>query len=56
VVLVLWYKDALGKPIYSFDLREKGGEVIPAMESHGRSQYFKLFFAKNIFLHVYVLA
>jgi hypothetical protein len=46
VVLVLWYKDALGKPIYSFDLREKGGEVIPAMESHGRSQSFNYFMPK----------
>jgi hypothetical protein len=38
VVLVLWYKDGFGKPIYSFDMREKAGEqVIPAIESHGRS-------------------
>jgi hypothetical protein len=48
VVLVLWYKDALGKPIYSFDLRERGGEVIPAMESHGRSHFLKFFSVKNI--------
>jgi hypothetical protein len=24
VVLVLWYKDGFGKPIYSYDLRERG--------------------------------
>ena len=38
VVLVLWYKDGMGKPSYSFDLRERVGQlkVIRAMESSGR--------------------
>jgi hypothetical protein len=41
VVLVLWYKDGFGKPIYSFDLRERGERrgdinIIRAMESNGR--------------------
>jgi hypothetical protein len=38
VVLVLWYKDGFGKPIYSFDLRERMGDVniIRAIESNGR--------------------
>ena len=50
VVLVLWYKDAFGKPIYSFDLRgERGSDeaVIPAMESQGRSELIKSRFRRE---------